>query len=385
MANPVRRVAISGQVLAGGSGFSGVTVCLSGKTSAGTGISQSVTTDANGDYYFSVPAGGNYTVTPTLSGYAFSPGFYEFQDLSVNQIADFAQASSPTSDDWNGFWGLPLQSSATPSGTGCGDISGAWTEGSSPGANWQLSQNGNTVTGTVTSSNGPSCGNVTWQVTGQLQEANTGQFYVTATNPSPSVDGCGIPASTQISETLTINPSTSCSSGDADVSSQGNYFQTPWSSKQRPTSLSVVNVHVYTYAEEVAAGYPPSCAGIVIGVTYQLLDQNKVALQVAGLVPQEQVLNATVNRIPMGNAESDYVDIVKGMTTNAKGQFTDAPFGACNAPTPSTQAMSDVQNIRIVNPKKAGSWVVRTNNWSYTLTSAGHGSVTNGVDVSAQH
>lgn len=29
---------------------------------------------------------------------------------------------------WNGLLGSPIDVSATPSGTGCGDISGSWTE-----------------------------------------------------------------------------------------------------------------------------------------------------------------------------------------------------------------------------------------------------------------
>jgi hypothetical protein len=36
---------------------------------------------------------------------------------------------------------------------------------------------------------------------------------------------------------------------------------------------------------------------------------------------------------------------------------------------------SDTQQIRLVNPHNAGNWIVRTNNWVYTNTSLGHGSV----------
>jgi hypothetical protein len=48
-------------------GFNGVTVTLSGSKSATT------TTDAGGNYSFEVIPNGNYTVTPTRSGFIFSP------------------------------------------------------------------------------------------------------------------------------------------------------------------------------------------------------------------------------------------------------------------------------------------------------------------------
>jgi hypothetical protein len=60
--------AIRGQVTAGGSGLSGVTVTLSGTTAAGTSVSLSTTTDANGNYSFSVPVGGTYADAVALRG-----------------------------------------------------------------------------------------------------------------------------------------------------------------------------------------------------------------------------------------------------------------------------------------------------------------------------
>jgi len=57
---------ISGTVTRGGSPFSGVTMTLSGAASLTT------TTDAGGNYTFTLP-NGNYTVTPSMTGYAFTP------------------------------------------------------------------------------------------------------------------------------------------------------------------------------------------------------------------------------------------------------------------------------------------------------------------------
>ena len=58
---------ISGQVTSTGSGLSGVTVTLSGASSA-TAI-----TDAGGNYALTGLDNGSYTLTPSRTGYSFSP------------------------------------------------------------------------------------------------------------------------------------------------------------------------------------------------------------------------------------------------------------------------------------------------------------------------
>ena len=65
----------------------GVTITLS--------VSQIATaiTDATGDYSFTVPAEGNYTVTPSLAGYEFTPPSRTFINLSANQTANFSARS----------------------------------------------------------------------------------------------------------------------------------------------------------------------------------------------------------------------------------------------------------------------------------------------------
>jgi alpha-tubulin suppressor-like RCC1 family protein len=57
----------SGQVTAGGSAFSGVTLTLSGASVYTT------TTDAGGNYSFPDVEEGNYTLTPVFAGYTFTP------------------------------------------------------------------------------------------------------------------------------------------------------------------------------------------------------------------------------------------------------------------------------------------------------------------------
>ena len=76
---------ISGRVTnsSGGTGVSGVSVALSGSQTA------SSLTDSNGNYSFTVPGGGNYTVTPSLANLTFAPGSLSFSNLAANQTADF--------------------------------------------------------------------------------------------------------------------------------------------------------------------------------------------------------------------------------------------------------------------------------------------------------
>ena len=82
-------VSISGQVTLASSGLSGVTITLSGSASA------SATTDSNGNYSFaSLPAAGNYTVTPSLAGDAFNPIAASFSNLSSDQTANFAASAA---------------------------------------------------------------------------------------------------------------------------------------------------------------------------------------------------------------------------------------------------------------------------------------------------
>ena len=58
---------ISGTVTSGGAGLSGVTINLTGAATLST------TTNANGYYSFTGLVNGNYTITPSKSGYTFNP------------------------------------------------------------------------------------------------------------------------------------------------------------------------------------------------------------------------------------------------------------------------------------------------------------------------
>jgi hypothetical protein len=63
-ATPSTTYSISGTITAGGSALAGATVSTSGGTA---------TTDASGNYTISGRVNSSYTVTPTKTGYAFTP------------------------------------------------------------------------------------------------------------------------------------------------------------------------------------------------------------------------------------------------------------------------------------------------------------------------
>jgi hypothetical protein len=79
---------ISGRITnAAGAGISGVTVTLSGSSSA------AITTDANGNYTFAVNA-GTYTVTPAKINQTFSPSSQTFTTAEPTQIVNFSATPS---------------------------------------------------------------------------------------------------------------------------------------------------------------------------------------------------------------------------------------------------------------------------------------------------
>jgi inhibitor of cysteine peptidase len=56
------------------------------------GSAASTTTDSNGHYSFTVLAGGNYTLTPSLTGFLFTPASKSFNSVTASQTANFTAA-----------------------------------------------------------------------------------------------------------------------------------------------------------------------------------------------------------------------------------------------------------------------------------------------------
>ncbi len=83
---------ISGEVTfsTNGTPLSGVTVTLTGS------VSNNYSLNSSGLYSFAVPANGTYTVTPSRSGYTFSPLSQTFNSLSANQTVNFTGTPTNT-------------------------------------------------------------------------------------------------------------------------------------------------------------------------------------------------------------------------------------------------------------------------------------------------
>jgi uncharacterized repeat protein (TIGR03803 family) len=90
---------ISGQVTdSGGNPLTGVTMTLSSSPKSPI----ATITDGSGNYSFSVPAGGNYTVTPSLGSDTFNPPNQAFTNLSAGQTQNFTGSPFVLSGN-NGF------------------------------------------------------------------------------------------------------------------------------------------------------------------------------------------------------------------------------------------------------------------------------------------
>ena len=113
---PAATYSLSGTITYNSAGLSGVTVSTTGA---------SATTDASGNYTLSGLVNGTYTVTPSMSGYTFSPAS---QSVTISGASvtgknfTAAVATGPTTLFTNGFEASTGWASAQVSGT-----AGAWT------------------------------------------------------------------------------------------------------------------------------------------------------------------------------------------------------------------------------------------------------------------
>ncbi len=216
-------VTIYGQVLTGSTGFSGVTVNLTGTTKTGINVSLlTAITDANGNYLFSVAIGGSYVVIPASASYIFSPTSQQLSHINSNQILNFAITGATSAEIGPPVTQPPPTPPPAPapppavsgSATNCNDISGQWTDPASD--TFSLSQTSGSVSGTTTQPD-PVCGNVTWTITGQ--STGSGAFSLTETNPVPAIDACGQVVESGQTATVTI---TGCSTAQETYTGDGS-------------------------------------------------------------------------------------------------------------------------------------------------------------------
>ena len=114
---------IRGRVVdSNGEGVAGVNVAVSGAASVSTG------TDVDGYYAFEgLLEGGDYTVTPSMSAYSFSPASLSFGNLTRSQRADFTAAAEPDTNTLvltvSGIEGGRGRVDITPPGASCDNLS----------------------------------------------------------------------------------------------------------------------------------------------------------------------------------------------------------------------------------------------------------------------
>jgi hypothetical protein len=214
---------IRGNATASGYPLLGATMNLGGSRS------DVATTDNSGNYSFGVTAGGNYTVTASEGGLAFTPFSLSWNNLSVNQTADFTAvpADYPAG---SGPVSIPNSFTAPDPVLICDDISGDWDEAVGSNAyGWRLAQTDTLINGQMLyytpsqscGSNNPyCCGIVTYGVMGSY-DSSTRSYSLSATNPSlyPS-DYCGYQVLQSVTSTVTLS-GRACGAGSAQWTSYG--------------------------------------------------------------------------------------------------------------------------------------------------------------------
>ena len=120
---------ISGKVTLSGSGLSGVTMTLSGSGS------ETTETDSSGDYTFSGLSNGTYTITPSKSGYTFTPVSKSVtisgsnktgQNFTATAIATYSISGTVTLSG-SGLSDVTMTLTGSGSGTTTTDTSGNYT------------------------------------------------------------------------------------------------------------------------------------------------------------------------------------------------------------------------------------------------------------------
>lgn len=137
---------IAGSVTLNGSGLSGVTITLTGSGSTST------ITNSNGNYTFADAQNGSYTVTPSMTGYTFTPANQAVTINGANATASNFIASAQFSQQGPKLVGTGAVGSAEQgrsvsiSADGNTAIVGGDTDNSGAGAAWIWTRSGGTWT-----------------------------------------------------------------------------------------------------------------------------------------------------------------------------------------------------------------------------------------------
>lgn len=198
-----------------------VTTTLDGANQGSTSMG---TTDTSGNFTLTATknVAGSWTEQWYVGGVAAVP------TLRYN-VADAPMGYNESTS----FPSVPNSFTAPARFITCNDISGIWIEHdtNSPqnSVKWTLQQQpDNSLSGTLSffqidNPNTPSeCngGQVDYPVTGNSNGTSSAVFHLSATNPSVSMDACGVPVPSSFSNVVTLSGA-SCSAGHGNISSTG--------------------------------------------------------------------------------------------------------------------------------------------------------------------
>ena len=165
----------------------------------------------------------------------------------------------------------------------------------------------------------------------------------------------------------------------ANATAQGDFCQAQAQAPikvQVPTSLKVLSVAVLPNGSGPPNGCPASANyGIKVDTKYQVLDQTGNPIMSATMTPHETGTFFT------GGTYDGNIGPVAGYptssaTTGSDGSFHDVPFGGCA--TGAFTSFTATQNITIIMPN-GSSPAVRSQTFTLTGTTAGHGTLKNNV------
>lgn len=187
-----------------------------------------------------------------------------------------------------------------------------------------------------------------------------------------------LPASSYPDNGYFFAPGIYVSRGDSSVRLGDTSVSVP---AQKPTILSVIATAI------IADGDPGGCDssnpyGIILDITYQVLDQSSQPINRNTMKPQEKVLNWVLSGAPQGNPFPNWKNIgptnVSGtsLNTDSTGKFKDAPLGTCGFPS-----FEDSKNQQISILYRGKRFVVRNQTWNVSSTARNHGSITNNSDI----
>lgn len=174
----------------------------------------------------------NFAVNFTGAGFNGSKQLYlGSEDTLGNWATNFNQqfgSWSIPAGKANGPPSIPNSFTASAPSVTCDNISGQWFDADTVGNSigWDLTQSGSTISGTLSFDDYRDfgagltfCGTITYSASGVYNGAN---FSLSANNPVPSVDSCGLPLAPSETETVTLSGQACGSGTGAFTISTGN-------------------------------------------------------------------------------------------------------------------------------------------------------------------